>query len=492
MIFDIHIDPIATLENQYKEALEKGTEPYPTLADFDVNTPLEILEQYPVIPVLVTIQKIERQSDVTPFLKLQKPITNLPENEQKVLLQYIQDLAVDFVPFYGTVKNLTGNNVHARSGPINNGIGYYLKDLGTTLIKKLQLGFTEKDIDTCQRCGDPKCSPHYQICTACNYPIFGCEYKNATYHHAMQTTCESCGETHSGCLEHVRHPDQKSCTVYRRKSPVPAQSPLENGEIVTVETRRLLRRLKQEVRDIIKEIHHQFPTLVDFHTRHPDAFLKQYPIVLATLTFLKESETNRMLFYQMRRDAKATGLKFISAIRDITAAAWGDTIADTSATALLKHLKLPFSLADIDTCEKCGDPACVGITGDCCNTEMSESGQLVLGCGEHLYACDTYHATIHTCEEPLCQKPKYRQCTEHKCEIADHTDLVHYLFELENADTLTPNAQTFVKRINALTPNQQADFVKQFHAIVDQMDPIEKTAAAVQTTLRKHGLKITF
>ena len=492
MNFQIHVDPLLTLENQYKVALEKGTEPYPTLADFDVNTPLELLEQYPIMPFLWTIQKIDRQMDVTPFLKLQKPIANLPQTEQKELIRYIRDLAVNFVPIFGMVKDLTGPNKYKRTGPINNGIGYYCQSFVTTLIKELKLRFTETDIETCEKCGDPKCRLRFQpICSRCHHIISQCE-REYINHYTEETTCNLCGERYAACLEHIRKNGEKTCTVIPRK-----RSDLEEYcEVVSVETRRLLRRIKQEVRDIIKEIHHPFPTLVDFHTRHPDTFLKQYPIIPATLTVLTESETTPMLFSQMQRDMEAGGLKFISAMRDITAAEWGDTLADTSTNALIQHLKLKCSLADIDTCERCGDPTCAGITGDYCDDERLEGGQLVPGCREHLYACDTYHTTILTCNNPLCTRPKYHQCTEHTCEIADYTDLVHYLFELENADNLTPNAQNVVKRINkrlnALTPDQQADFVKQFHTTVAQMAPIEKTTAAIQTTLRKHGLKITF
>ena len=488
MNFHIQIDPIATLENQYKESFEKGTEPYPTLSDFDVNTPLEILEQYPVIPVLLTIQKIERQYDVSPFLKLHKPISNLPETEQKELIRYIRELAVDFVPIFGMVKDLTGPNAYKRTGPINNGIGFYLQSFGTALIKELKLGFTEKEIDACLKCRDPKCRPKNQpICSRCHHIISQCE-REYINHYTGETTCNLCGERHAACLEHIRKNKAETCTpIPRKRSDVE-----ESCEIITVETRLLLQRLKIEVRKIIKEIRQHLPTLVDFYTRSPDTFLERYPIIPATLTYLKEAKKNPSLLATGLHGDVSVNKKFIFATRDITAAAWGDTIADISATALIEHLNLPFSLADIDTCERCGDPACAGITGDYCDTERSEGGQLVLGCGEPLYACDTYHATTLTCDNPLCTQTKYRQCTEHTCEVKDYTDLVHYLFELENANKLSPNAQTFVKRINALTPDQQADFVKQFHATVAQMDPIEKIAAAIRTTLRKHGLKTTF
>ncbi len=415
MLFDIQIDPIATLENQYRETLEKGTEPYPTLADFDVNTPLELLEQYPIIPFLWTVFKIERQNDVTHFLKLQKPIANLPQTEQKELIRYIRELAVVFVPIYGMVKNLTGNNAYERTGPLNNGIGFYLQSFGTALIKELKLGFTEEDIFSCEKCRDPKCHPYTAICADCHFPHFSCDRESLTYHRNRDTTCDVCGETHAVCLEHVQHPGQESCTVYRRKSPLAASPPFENGEIVTVETRRLLRCLKEEVREIIKEIHHQFPTLVDFHNRLPDTFLKQYPIIPATLTVLKDSAANPMLFHQMRRDMKAAGLKFISAMRDITAAEWGDLLADTSTSAVIQRFKLKCSIDEIDTCSKCGEKFCGGAQRRCFGSEVD--GNRVQGCEQEHYGCERSHYTILTCDNPECLRVNevYRQCVGHTC-----------------------------------------------------------------------------
>ena len=252
MLFNIQIDPIATLENQYRETLEKGAEPYPTLADFDVNTPLELLEQYPIMPFLLTLYKIERQKDITPFLKLQKPIANLPETEQKELIRYIREIAVNFVPGYGMVKDLTGNNAYNRTGPINNGIGYHLQSFGTELIKQLKLGFTETDIEACEKCGDPKCRLRFQpICSRCHHIISKCE-REYINHYTEETTCNVCGERYAACQEHIRKNGEKTCTVIPRK-----RSDVEEYcEVVSVETRRLLRRIKQEVRDIIKEIHH--------------------------------------------------------------------------------------------------------------------------------------------------------------------------------------------------------------------------------------------
>ena len=490
MNVQIEIDQLMLLENRYKEILEGGTEPYPTLSDFDVKTPLEILEKYPILPCLLTSFKLDRQKDVTPFLKLQKPTANLPEYEQKELIRYIIELTVDFVPIYGMVKNLTGTNAHARTGPIHNGIGFYIKDIGNTLIKQLELGFTEEDIDACPNCGDPKCSPRYNpICDRCHHVISKCE-KEYVNHYNGETTCNFCGEQHALCLEHVRKPKDKTCAVYARKRP----DSEKYREIATVEKRRLLQRLKREFRDILKEIHHQFPTLVDFHTRHPGTFLKQYPIVPATLTVLKESETNPMLFHQMRSDAKVAGLKLISAIRDITAAEWGDTLADTSTNALIECFKLKLTLNEINTCQKCGDPTCAGSGGGFhgfCDNTMDELG-LVVGCGEVYFPCDTRHDTILTCDNPLCRRPNYRRCTEHTCDIADHTGFVHYLIELEQGGNLTPNVHIFVNRINALPTEQQADFVKQFHDAVKKIKPIENTVETVKKTLHQNGLETIF
>ena len=490
MNFQIHVDPLLTLENQYKEALEKGTEPYPTLADFDVNTPLELLEHYPIMPILWTIQKIYRQMDVTPFLKLQKPIANLPQTEQMELIRYMRDVFVDFIP-----QHCEGNNVQSRRGALQNGTRFYKASIAASLIKQFGLGFTEEDLDTCERCGDRKCWPDYRICSACGYPIWQCENNLTTFSHLRTRTCKVCGEEHQDCIQHVRTPKEKKCSVHRRKSPVPPLSSFETGEIVTIETRRLLQRLKTDAQEILQELRDTIPTLIQFHTLKNDALLTRFPIIPATLTFLKDLKRNPSLYQPIPRADKAGAVKFISAMRDTTAVEWGYTLADASATAFIKQNKLKLSLAEIDTCPKCGDPTCAGIGGGgvngYCDVTM-EGSFLVDGCRELCFPCDARHNTILTCDNPLCTKPKYRQCTEHTCEVKDHTDLVYYLFELEKAGVLTPNVQTFVKRINALTPDQQADFVKQFHATVAGMDPIEKTAAAVQTTLRKHGLKTTF
>ena len=413
MNIQIKIDPLVRLENQYKEILEKKTESYPTLADFDVKTPLEILEKYPILPCLLTSFKIDEKRYITPFLKLQKPIVNLPENAQKELIRYIRELTVNFVPIYGMGKDLTGTNAHARTGPILNGIGFYIRDIGNILIKQLELGFTEEEIVCCEKCGDPKCHPYTAICAHCHFPHFSCD--NKANRHNTDMTCNLCGDTHATCLVHVRLPDQKTCTVYKRKSSVPASPPFEIGEIITVETRRLLRRLKRGARDILKEIHHQFPILVDFHTRHPDTFLEQYPIVPATITVLKESETNPMLFHQMQSDAKVAGSKLISAIRDITAAEWGDTLADTSTNALIEHFKLKCTLDEIDTCSKCGEKTCNGDMGLCYDSKVD--GTNVQGCEQQHFRCQQEHYAILTCENPECLRVNevYRQCIGHTC-----------------------------------------------------------------------------
>ena len=482
MNLQIQIDPITTLENQYKEMLEKGRDPYPTLADFEVKTPLELLEHYPIIPVLLTLWKMERQSDVTPFLKFQKPISKLPENEQKDLLRYITEIAVDFIP-----RHINGNNGTPRSGALHNGTSLYQQALVSSLIEQLGLHFTERDIDACPKCGDKKCTPKIQpICLRCHQVISNCD-KGYIHHYSGEITCNVCGEKHAECLEHVRKPGEKTCAVYPRKR----SNLQEFCDIVSVETRRLLQRLKRETREILKEIRFSFPTLVDFHTRHPEAFLQQYPILPAILTYRKQVKKNPWMLLRLGLGTDQSPKTLVSAMRDITAAEWGDTLADTSTTAFIKDFKLKISLDDIDTCPKCEEKTCVG---DQCFCESSQGGdsEWIQGCGQRHYGCETIHYTTQTCDNPLCTRPKYRQCTEHKCELADHTGLVHYLFELENANILAPNAQTFVKRINALTPDQQADFVKQFHTTVAQMAPIEKTAAEIQTTLRDHGLKITF
>ncbi len=414
MNIQIEMDPLVNLENQYKEILEKKTEPYPTLADFGVNTPLEILEKYPSLPWLLTSFKLDRQKDVTPFLKLQKPIANLPENAQKELIRYIRELTVNFVPIYGMVKDITGPNAYIRTGPIYNGIGNYIQGIGNTLIKQLELAFTEEEIVSCEKCGNPQCHPYTMICSDCHFPHFNCDNKYVNQHNT-ETTCKLCGETYAQCLVHVRHPDKKTCTVYKRKSHVPASPPFENGEIVTVETLRLLRTLKRKARDVLKEIHHQFPILVDFHTRHPETFLEQYPIVPATITVLKESETNPMLFHQMRSDVKVAGSKLISAIRDITAAEWGDTLADTSTNALIEHFKLKCTLDEIDTCSKCEEKTCSGDMGLCCGSKVD--GTHVQGCEQQHFRCQQEHYAILTCEKPECLRVDevYRQCVGHTC-----------------------------------------------------------------------------
>ncbi len=490
MNFRIQIDPITHLENQYKEMLEEGSAPYPTLADFEVKTPLELLEHYPIIPVLLTLWKLERQSDVTPFLKFQKPIANLPENEQKDLLRYITEIAVDFIP-----RRVNGNNSIPRSGALHNGTSLYQQGLASSLIEQLGLHFTERDIEACPKCGDKNCTPKFQpICLRCHHIISTCD-KGYIDHYSGENTCNVCGEKHAECLEHVRTPGEKTCTVYPRKR----SNPQEFCDIVSVDTRRLLQRLKRETREILKDIRFSFPTnerrfsfptLVDFHTRHPEAFLQQYPILPAILTYQKV-EKNPWMLLPLGLGTDQSPKKLVSAMRDITAVEWGDTLADTSITAFIKDFKLKISLDEIDTCPKCGEKTCVGDDA-ICGSLQGVDGEWTQGCAERYYGCETSHYTIQTCDNPLCKQPKYRQCTEHKCEIADHTGLVQYLFELENANILALNAQIFVKRINALTSAQQADFVKQFHTTVAQMAPIEKTAAVIQTTLLDHGLKITF
>ncbi len=473
----IQIDPIRTLENQYKEKLEKGTDPYPTLADFGVKTPLELLDHYPSIPIILTVRKIARLDDVTPFLKLRKPIANLPENEQKDLLRYITEIAFDFIP-----QRVNGNNIIPRSGALQNGTSVSQQALASALIDQLGLHFTESDIEACPKCGDKKCTPKFQvICSRCHQVISHCD-KGYINHYSGENTCKVCGEKHALCLEHVRTPGEKTCGVYPRKR----SNLQEFCDVVSVETRRLLQSLKIETRKILKEICSSFPTLVDFHTRYPETFLQQYPIIPAILTYLK-IEKNPNLGLGINQNPK----QMVSAMRDITAAEWGDTLADTSTTFFIKDFKLKSSLAEIDTCPKCGDPTCAGKNVFC------GDGMDMEGCYKPFFPCEPQHSTILTCDNPLCTRPKkYLKCTEHKCEIKDHSGLVRLLFELENDNRLTLNKKTVVKpnveRLNALTPPQQADFVKQFHTTVAQMDSIEKTAAVIQKTLRDQGLKISF
>ncbi len=474
----IQIDPIRTLENQYKEKLEKGRDPYPTLTDFGVKTPLELLEHDPIIPIFLTVSKEVRLDDVTPFLKLRKPIANLPENEQKDLLRYITEIALDFIP-----QRVNGNNISIRRGTLINCKRVFQGDMASYLIDKLGLHFTESDIDACPKCGDKFCRPkNYPICSRCHQLILACD-KGYINHYTGENTCDVCGENHALCVEHVRTPGEKTCTVYPRKR----SNLQEFCDIVSVETRRLLQSLKIETRKILKEICSSFPTLVDFHTRYPETFLQQYPIIPAILTYRK-IEKNPDMGLGINQNPK----QMVSALRDITAAEWGDTLADISTAAFIKYYKLKSSLAEIDTCPRCGDPTCAGDSFLLCGYRMD-----VGGCGETFFTCEPRHSTILTCDNPLCTLPKkYRECTEHKCEIKDHTGLVRYLFQLENDNILTLNKKTVVKpnveRLNALTPPQQADFVKQFHTTVAQMDSIEKTAAVIQKTLRDQGLKISF
>ncbi len=413
-LFQFEIDLLETTEQKYREILETERDPDLTLADFDVNTPLEILERYPILPVLFILLKIERRLDVTPFLKLQKPISNLPQTQQKDLILYLKEL---FTP---RVMRLIGKNVYFRRKALTDWTNHWINEHLTAIIEGLNLSFPLNTLDTCQRCGEISCGA-YQICIHCNYPIFGCEYKNTTYHHAMETTCDACGETHAGCLEHARAPNQNSCAVHRRKSDAPALPSFDTAENVTAETRRLLQYLKRAFKDRLEEISDRIPVLASFHTLAPELFLKQYPIVPAILSITKEwkLEANMLSpsFHQSVSQLTPENQQhFISALRDDTAKDWGTIWADRSVATLIEQLSLPYVLDDIDLCQRCEDVACTGALEICFGR-----GGAPNGCGQIIYACETSHCLL-TCDTPECLKVNevYRQCVGHTCIFAEN------------------------------------------------------------------------
>ena len=407
--FQIEIDLLEMTEKKFREMTENRTDPYPTLPDFGYSNLLEILECFPSLPVIFTLVRIEKQLDVTPFLKFQKPTLNLPQTEQKELILYLREM------IYPTRMTLIGKNVYLRSQTLKQWKDYWINETLIAIIERFNLSFSVNTLDTCQRCGEIWCGD-YHICPYCDFPIFGCEYKNATYHHAMQTTCEFCGETHAGCLEHVRAQNQKSCSVRRRKSDTPALPSFDTADSITAETRRLLQYIKRDFKETLEEIHGSIPTLFSFHTLVPEDFLKRYPIVPAMLTLIKEWKLEKAMFspsfqrsiFQLTPEDK---VRFATAVRDATVEDWGAIWADRSVAALIEQMGLPFSVADIDLCERCADVICTGAIELCLGR-----GGCPNGCGQLIYACDTSHRIL-TCENPACQRVNkvYRQCVGHTC-----------------------------------------------------------------------------
>ncbi len=407
--FQIEIDLLETTEQRYREILETESEPYPMPGDFEISTPLEMLERYPIFPVLFTLMKIERQLDVTPFLKLQKPISNLPEIEQKNLILYLKDL------LSSPVMMLMGKNVFLRRKALKDWKDHWINETLTAIIEAVNLSFPMDTLDTCPRCGDISCG-EFQICLYCNYPIFGCEYKNATYHHAMQMTCASCGETHAGCLEHDHAPNQNSCAIRRRKSDTPALPSFDTADSLTAEIRRLLQYLKRDCKEILDEIRGSIPILASFHTTASNFFFKQYPIVPAILTITKEWKLEgNMISTSFKRSVSQLTSEdqrhFISALRDDTAKDWGTIWADRSVATLIEQMSLPLSLENIDLCERCRDVECTGAVEIC----LGRGGK-PNGCGQLIYACDPSHRFL-SCENPKCLRVNevYLQCVGHTC-----------------------------------------------------------------------------
>lgn len=414
-LFELEIDLLETTEEKYRVILETESDPDLTLADFDVNTPLEILERYPIFPALLTIVRIEKHIDVTHFLKHQKPIANLPETDQKDLILYLREI------IYPSTKLPIGKNVFPRSQALKQWEDHWRNTTLTAIIERFNLGFLVNTLDTCPRCGDEWCG-EFQICPYCNYPIFGCEYKNAPNHHAMKTTCDSCGETHAGCLEHIPAQNQNSCAVRRRKSDAPALPSFDTAHSVTAETRRLLQYLKRDFKETLDEIRGSIPILASFHTVAPEFFLKQYPIVPAFLATAKEwkLEQNMLSTLFQRTVSQLTPedqRDFISALRDDTAKDWGTIWADRSVAAFIEQMNLPLSVADIDLCERCADVECTGALEMCFGR-----GGFPNGCGQIIYACETSHCVL-ICDTPECLKVNevYRKCVGHTCIFGENT-----------------------------------------------------------------------
>ena len=407
--FQIEIDLLDIAEKKMRDMCENGNDAYPTLSDFGYSTSLEILEDHPLLPVLFTLVRIEKQLDVTPFLKHQKPTLNLPLTEQKELILYLKEI------LYKQGMMSIGKNVFPRGQTFKQWTDYWINETLTAIVEQFNLNFSVNTLDTCQKCGEISCR-EYQICSYCHYPIFGCDYKNATYHHAMETTCVLCGETHSGCLEHVRALNQNSCSVRRRKRDTPALLSFDTADCVTPEHRRLLQYLKRDFKETLQERHNSIPILSSFHTQAPEHFLKQYPIVPALLTIIKEWKLeNNMLSTSFQRSVFQLTIEdqqhFISALRDDTTTDWGSIWADRSVAALLEQMSLPFSVEDIDLCERCRDMECTGALDIC----LGRGGQ-PNGCGQLIYACDTAHRFLR-CENPTCRHVNqvYRECVGHTC-----------------------------------------------------------------------------